>query len=89
MLRIVKGFNSIEGFSCRQPEGSFYAYPNVVEHECYTGSEELTELIFNKTKLAFVPGTEFGPSGEGYLRASFGSSSLEEIDEVIKRLKEL
>jgi aspartate/methionine/tyrosine aminotransferase len=30
---------------------------------------------------------EFGPAGEGYLRASFGSISLEQIDETIERLK--
>ncbi|HUT82377.1 MAG TPA: aminotransferase class I/II-fold pyridoxal phosphate-dependent enzyme [Candidatus Bathyarchaeia archaeon] len=89
MLRIVKGFNSIDGFACRQPEGSFYAYPNVSKHEDYTNSEEFAEKIFDKVKIAFVPGTEFGSSGEGYLRASFGSSSLDEIDEVISRLKEL
>ncbi|MBN1327993.1 MAG: aminotransferase class I/II-fold pyridoxal phosphate-dependent enzyme [Candidatus Heimdallarchaeota archaeon] len=89
MLRIVKGFNDINGFSCRQPEGSFYAYPKITEHDDYTDSEEFAEKIFDKAKIAFVPGTEFGPSGEGYLRASFGSSSLEEIDEVISRLKNI
>jgi len=89
MIKIVKGFNEINGFSCRKPEGSFYAFPRVTFHKDYTTSNELSEIIFEKQKVVLVPGTEFGPSGEGYLRASFGSISLEEIDEVMQRLIEL
>jgi aminotransferase len=89
MIKIVKGFNSIDGFSCRKPEGSFYAFPRTTFHKDYTTSNELSETIFEKQKIVLVPGTEFGPSGEGHLRASFGSITLEQIDEVMARLKEL
>ena len=89
MEKIVEGFNSVDGFSCRKPEGSFYAFPNISDHKDYTSSNEFCEYVFEKQKLALVSGTEFGPSGEGYLRASFGSSSLEEIDETIQRLQQL
>ncbi|MHA1530860.1 MAG: pyridoxal phosphate-dependent aminotransferase [Candidatus Heimdallarchaeota archaeon] len=89
MIKIVKGFNSVNGISCRKPEGSFYAFPRVTFHKDYTTSNELSEEIFEKQKIVLVPGTEFGPSGEGHLRASFGSISLDQIDEVIRRLKEL
>ncbi|NHJ33004.1 MAG: aminotransferase class I/II-fold pyridoxal phosphate-dependent enzyme [Asgard group archaeon] len=89
MIKIVKGFNEINGFSCRKPEGSFYAFPRVTFHSDYTTSNEFSEKIFEKQKVVLVPGTEFGPSGEGYLRASFGSISLDQIDEVMQRLKEL
>ncbi|MBK5114501.1 MAG: aminotransferase class I/II-fold pyridoxal phosphate-dependent enzyme [Candidatus Heimdallarchaeota archaeon] len=89
MIKIVKGFNSIDGFSCRKPEGSFYAFPRTTFHKDYTTSNELSETIFEKQKIVLVPGTEFGPSGEGHLRASFGSITLDQIDEVMTRLKEL
>ncbi|NHJ87308.1 MAG: aminotransferase class I/II-fold pyridoxal phosphate-dependent enzyme [Asgard group archaeon] len=89
MIKIVDGFNSIDGISCRYPEGSFYAFPNIAEHKEYTTSNVIAETIFEKLKLVLVPGTEFGPHGEGYLRASFGSLSLEEIDETMQRLREL
>ncbi|NHJ39816.1 MAG: aminotransferase class I/II-fold pyridoxal phosphate-dependent enzyme [Asgard group archaeon] len=89
MEKIVEGFNSIEGFYCRKPEGSFYAFPKVTKHKDYTSSWELCEKIFDKEKIALVPGSEFGPSGEGYLRASFGSLSIDEIDETIERLKRI
>ncbi len=88
MIKIVKGFNSVNGISCRKPEGSFYAFPRVTFHKDYTTSIELSEEIFEKQKIVLVPGTEFGPSGEGHLRASFGSISLDQIDEVMQRLKE-
>ncbi|NHJ46707.1 MAG: aminotransferase class I/II-fold pyridoxal phosphate-dependent enzyme [Asgard group archaeon] len=87
MEKIVVGFNSVDGFNCRKPKGSFYAFPNVTKHKDYTTSWELCEKIFDEQKVALVPGLEFGPAGEGYLRASFGSLSLDEIDETIKRLK--
>ena len=87
--KIVAGFNSIDGFTCRSPEGSFYAFPKVTEHKDYTSSMDICELIFEKQKVVLVPGSEFGPSGEGYIRASFGSLSLEQIDETIERLKQL
>lgn len=89
MERIVAGFNSIDGIECRKPEGSFYAFPNVTNHKEYSNSVEICEKIFNLQKIALVPGTEFGPAGEGYLRASFGSLSLEQIDETMNRLKQL
>ncbi|NHK31217.1 MAG: aminotransferase class I/II-fold pyridoxal phosphate-dependent enzyme [Asgard group archaeon] len=89
MEKIVVGFNSIDGFNCRKPEGSFYAFPKVTEHKDYTTSWELCEKIFDKEKVALVSGSEFGPSGEGYIRASFGSLTLEQIDETIERLKRI
>ncbi|MFW9923653.1 MAG: pyridoxal phosphate-dependent aminotransferase [Candidatus Thorarchaeota archaeon] len=89
MELIVKGLNSIDGFSCRKPEGSFYVFPNVSNHPDFTNSMEFCELIFEKQKVALVPGGEFGPSGEGFIRGSFGSSSIDEINELIQRLKEL
>ena len=89
MEKIVSGFNSVDGITCRTPKGSFYAFPNVTEHKDFTNSKDICELIFEKQKIALVPGSEFGPSGEGYLRASFGSLSLDQIDETIKRLNQL
>lgn len=89
MEKIVAGFNGIDGFTCRTPEGSFYAFPKVTDHKDFTNSKDICELIFEKQKVVLVPGSEFGPSGQGYIRASFGSLSLEEIDETINRLNQL
>jgi len=87
MEHITAGLNTVDGFKCRKPEGSFYVFPNVTSHKDYTTSKEFGEVIFDKAKVVLVPGPEFGPSGEGYLRASFGSTTLDEIDQTIERLK--
>jgi len=85
---IVDGFNSLDGITCKKPEGSFYCYPDVSESN-YPNSEEFSRVAFEKTKIVLVPGTEFGPKQTNNLRASFGSVSKEKIKEVIERLKEI
>ena len=82
--KIVKGLNSIKGFHCLSPKGAFYAFPNIVN----TGmsSEECAEYILNNAGVACLPGTAFGPSGEGYLRFSY-ANSLNNIQTAIERIK--
>ena len=82
--KIVKGLNEIPGFSCLSPKGAFYAFPNIKE----TGqtSEECAENILYKAGVACLPGTAFGPYGEGYLRFSY-ANTLENIDLAIERIR--
>ena len=81
---IVKGFNDI-GLECREPFGAFYAFPCIKS----TGmtSEEFCEKLLYAKKVALVPGTAFGESGEGFVRASY-CYSLAHIKEAIKRIGE-
>jgi len=83
--RIVKGLNSIHGFSCLSPKGAFYAFPNIKK----TGmnSQECADHLLYKAGVAALPGTAFGPYGEGYLRFSY-ATSLENIDKAIEKIKE-
>lgn len=81
---IVKGFNDI-GLECREPFGAFYAFPSIKS----TGmtSEEFCEKLLYSKKVAVVPGTAFGDSGEGFIRASY-CYSLSHIKEALARIKE-
>ena len=81
---IVKGFNDI-GLECREPFGAFYAFPSIKS----TGmtSEEFCERLLYAKKVAVVPGTAFGDSGEGFIRASY-CYSLSHIKEALSRIKE-
>lgn len=81
---IVKGFNKL-GLTCREPKGAFYAFPCIKS----TGmsSEEFCEKLLYSKKVAVVPGTAFGDSGEGFVRASY-CYSVEHINEAIKRIGE-
>ena len=70
---IVKGFNKL-GLTCREPKGAFYAFPCV--RSTGLSSEEFCERLLYSKKVAVVPGTAFGDSGEGFIRASYCYSLL-------------
>ena len=70
---IVNELNKIRGFSCIQPGGAFYAFPNITQ----TGfrSDELQKKILEDAGVAVISGTSFGEHGEGYLRFSYANST--------------
>lgn len=72
------------GLSCFEPEGAFYAFPNIA----LTGlsSEEFCEKLLFEEKVAVVPGTAFGESGEGFVRVSY-CYSINHLIEAMKRIK--
>ena len=84
--KIVKGLNSISGFSCLSPKGAFYVFPNIKNTKMT--SEKCANYLLNKAGVAVLPGTAFGPSGEGYLRFSY-ANTVENIEEAIERIKQL
>ncbi len=81
---IVRGFNDL-GLECREPRGAFYAFPSIKS----TGlsSEEFCEKLLYSKKVAIVPGTAFGDSGEGFVRASY-CYSTSHIKEALSRIGE-
>ena len=81
---MVNGFNRI-GLECREPKGAFYAFPSIKS----TGlsSEEFSERLLYSKKVAVVPGTAFGESGEGFIRASY-CYSTEHVKEALSRIEE-
>lgn len=88
---IVNGLNKI-GLETFEPEGAFYAFPNVGK----TGlsSDEFAEKLLRSKKVAIVPGTAFGACGEGFARISYAysvkhiSTALERIEEFLVELKD-
>ena len=72
------------GLSCFEPKGAFYAFPCV--KSAGMTSEEFAEKLLVEEKVAVVPGTAFGPSGEGYVRCCY-ATSLSEIEEALARIK--
>lgn len=81
---IVKGFNDL-GLTCREPKGAFYAFP-CIKSTGMTSDEFCEKLLYSK-KVAIVPGTAFGDSGEGFVRASY-CYSIEHIKEALFRIGE-
>ena len=79
---IVDSFNKM-GLSCFEPEGAFYVFPSI-QSTGYS-SEAFAETLLKKEKIAVVPGTAFGESGEGFVRCSY-AYSLENINEALERI---
>jgi len=79
---IVNAFNSM-GLRCHRPRGSFYAFPCVKS----TGlsSKEFAVKLLEQEKVACVPGSAFGQSGEGYLRCCF-ATALDQIQVATGRM---
>nr|AIA14685.1 Aminotransferase class I and II [uncultured bacterium] len=80
---IVDGFNRL-GLTCFEPRGAFYAFPNIES----TGltDEEFSERLLHEEKVAVVPGSAFGKSGMGHVRASY-ATSLPNIEEALNRME--
>lgn len=81
---MVSGFNKL-GLTCREPKGAFYAFPCIKS----TGlsSEDFCEQLLREKHVALVPGTAFGNSGEGFVRASY-CYSAEHIIKALARIEE-
>lgn len=81
---IVKGLNSIEGITCKSPQGAFYAFPNIKG----TGmkSEELSDFLLEKANVAVLDGASFGEYGEGHIRLSY-ANSIENIEKALFRIE--
>ncbi len=67
---------------CFEPFGAFYVFPCIKEFGMT--SDEFATRFLQEEKVAAVPGTAFGDSGEGYLRISY-AYSLERLEEAMKR----
>ena len=78
----VAGLNAA-GLKCLLPPGAFYAFPSVAA----TGlaSEEFARRLLESQRVAVVPGTAFGASGEGFVRCCY-ATSREELDEALERI---
>lgn len=80
---VVSRLNEI-GLSCHKPQGAFYAFPSI--RSSGLSSLDFARQLLDKEKVAAVPGTAFGPSGEGYLRISY-ASSLDNLKEAMNRME--
>jgi aspartate/methionine/tyrosine aminotransferase len=69
---IVKELNSIPGFSCVDPSGAFYAFPNI--SKTGIGAKKLELAMLDEVGVATIAGTSFGSFGEGYIRFSYANS---------------
>lgn len=90
--RLIVGKLNEIGLTCFEPLGAFYTFPCIKS----TGlsSEEFATRLVKEKRVAVVPGTAFGESGEGYIRISYAQSlknikiALKRIEEFVKEIKD-
>ena len=80
---LVENLNRI-GLTCFEPKGAFYVFPDIRS----TGltSDEFCERFLREQRVAVIPGSAFGPGGEGFVRACY-AASMKDIAEAIRRLE--
>jgi aspartate/methionine/tyrosine aminotransferase len=81
---VTRVLHAIPGVSCAMPEGAFYAWADA--RAISSSSERLAERLLREHRVAVVPGSAFGPAGEGFLRITC-ARSWDELEEGLKRLE--
>ena len=80
---LVNAFREM-GLECFEPFGAFYVFPCIKEFGMT--SDEFATRFLEEEKVAAVPGTAFGNSGEGFLRISY-AYSLDNLKIAMERVK--
>ena len=75
---ILRELNQIEGFRCVEPQGAFYAMPNI--EGTGLNARQLQDGLLEEAGVATIAGTSFGQYGEGYLRFSYAAGNAEIIE---------
>ena len=81
--RFVLGRFQKMGIPCFEAKGAFYLFPCIKQFGM--SSNEFAEAILKSQKLAVVPGSAFGDSGEGFLRISY-AYSLKDLERAMDRI---
>jgi aminotransferase len=81
---VVNRLNEI-GLPCHSPKGAFYVFPDITS----TGlkSKDFSLRLLKSQKVAVVPGSAFGASGEGFVRCCF-ATGLDKLKEAMARIEQ-
>jgi len=83
--QLLAGLNAIPGVKCIPPDGGIFCFPDI------TGlgmtDQECSAFFLEHAKVSTLPGSAFGPGGEGHLRINFARRKAEDIDEAMRRLR--
>jgi aminotransferase len=80
---IVGGLNQL-GLETFEPRGAFYAFPSIAA--AGMDDETFAQKLLEEEKVAVVPGSAFGPGGEGFVRCSY-ATAYEKIEEALRRIQ--
>lgn len=83
---VLKLLNEIREIKCTRPRGAFYVFPSI--ENLKISSLEFCERLLREKRVAAVPGSGFGPFGEGHVRFSYATDPGT-IEEAMERVREL
>ena len=72
------------GLDCYEPHGAFYVFPSI--RSTGLSSEEFCERFLLSQRVAVIPGSAFGPGGEGFVRMCY-AAGMENLKEALARLE--
>ncbi len=82
---IVSRLNEL-GLRTQMPAGAFYTFSDISKFG--NNSSKFSRMLLERAKVAVIPGSEFGPYGEGYVRCSF-ATNFEKIGTALDRIEKL
>ena len=88
---LMNSFKEI-GIKCFEPYGAFYVFPSIKQFGM--SSEDFAMTLLKEEKVAVVPGTAFGDSGEGFVRISYAYSieklkiAMNKLNNYIKKIND-
>ncbi len=80
---VVDSFNRM-GLPCFDPQGAFYAFPDI--RSTGLSSEDFCEQLLMRESVAAIPGSAFGPGGDGFIRCCY-ATSMAELTEAMARIE--
>lgn len=80
---LLDGFRTL-GLDCYEPKGAFYMFPCI--RSTGLSSDEFCEQLLRQEKVAVIPGSAFGPGGEGFVRACY-ATSMQDLGEALNRME--
>ncbi len=80
------GLNTIPGIRCQAPDGGIFCFPDISG----TGmsDQDCAAFFLEKAKVATLPGSAFGPGGEGHLRILFAKRRPSDLNAAIQQMRE-
>jgi aminotransferase len=80
---VFKRFNDM-GLNCFEPKGAFHIFPSI--SGTGLGSDAFASRLLQESRVAVVPGTEFGSSGEGFIRCCY-AANIEKLAKGMDRIE--
>lgn len=88
---VIDRLNTIDGLSCAEPHGCFYAFVNI--KALGLNAQEMARILLHHGRVVVVPGSALGQWGEGYLRLSYTvpmprlEAALDRIEATVRRIR--